>query len=324
MKRTLYIFSDGKIYRSENTLFLETKDSKKSLPINAISDIQIFGEVEINKKLLEFLTKNKICVHFFNRYGYYIGSYYPREFYNSGFIILEQARHYLDIEKRLFLARSFVLGAILNIIKNLKVYNLDNELNEISNKINELKNLNSIEEIMAFEGNIRKNYYQAFNKIIKNSDFEFDERVKNPPNNPINALISFGNSLLYITALSQIYRTYLDPRIGYLHETNFRSFSLNLDISEVFKPIIVDRVIFSLLNKRQINLNHFLKELNSCYLNEEGAKIFVKAFEEKLNSTITYRNIGKVSYRRLIRIECYKLYKHFIGEEDYKPFVIKE
>ncbi len=324
MKRTLYIFSDGKIYRKENTIFLETKDSKKSLPINAITDIQVFGEVEINKKLLEFLTKNKVCVHFFNRYGYYIGSYYPREFYNSGFIILEQAKHYLDIEKRLFLAKRFVFGAILNIIKNLKAYNLNSELNEISNKIDELENLKSIEEVMAFEGNIRKNYYQAFNKIIKNSDFEFDERVKDPPNNPINALISFGNSLLYITALSQIYRTYLDPRIGYLHETNFRSFSLNLDISEVFKPIIVDRVIFSLLNKGQLNLNHFLSELNACYLNEEGAKIFVKSFEEKLNSTIVYKNIGKVSYRRLIRIECYKLYKHFIGEEIYQPFVIKE
>ena len=177
---------------------------------------------------------------------------------------------------------------------------------------------------MAFEGNIRKIYYQAFNKIIKNPDFEFDERVKNPPNNPINALISFGNSLLYITALSQIYRTYLDPRIGYLHETNFRSFSLNLDISEVFKPIIVDRVIFSLLNKKQLNLGHFLSELNACYLNEEGTKIFVKSFEEKLNSTIIYKNIGKVSYKRLIRIECYKLYKHFIGEEIYQPFVVKE
>ncbi|MEO0223870.1 MAG: CRISPR-associated endonuclease Cas1, partial [candidate division WOR-3 bacterium] len=199
MKRTLYIFSDGKIYRKENTIFLETKDSKKSLPINAITDIQVFGEVEINKKLLEFLTKNKVCVHFFNRYGYYIGSYYPREFYNSGFIILEQAKHYLDIEKRLFLAKRFVFGAILNIIKNLKAYNLNSELNEISNKIDELENLKSIEEVMAFEGNIRKNYYQAFNKIIKNSDFEFDERVKDPPNNPINALISFGNSLLYIT-----------------------------------------------------------------------------------------------------------------------------
>ena len=324
MKRTLYIFSDGKIYRKENTIFLETKDSKKSLPINAISDIQIFGEVEINKKLFEFLTQNKICVHFFNRYGYYVGSYYPREFYNSGFIILEQAKHYLDIEKRLFLAKRFVLGAILNIIKNLKAYNLNEELNEISNKMNELENLKTIEEIMAFEGNIRKIYYQTFNKIIKNPDFSFDERVKNPPNNSINALISFGNSLLYITVLSQIYRTYLDPRIGYLHETNFRSFSLNLDISEVFKPIIVDRVIFSLLNKEQINLNHFLKELNACYLNEEGVKIFIKEFEGKLSSTLIYKNIGKVSYRRLIRIECYKLYKHFIGEEDYKPFVIKE
>jgi CRISPR-associated protein Cas1 len=120
-------------------------------------------------------------------------------------------------------------------------------------------------------------------------------------------MISFGNSLLYTTILSEIYRTHLDPRIGYLHESNRRSFSLNLDIAEVFKPIIVDKVIFSLINKRQLDEKHFIKDIGFSHLTE-------------INTTIKYRNIGKVSYRRLLRLECYKLYKHFLGEEVYKPF----
>jgi len=324
MKKSLYIFSNGKLYRKENTIYLENEKEKKTIPINAVFDIFIFGEVELNKKFLEFLTQNKICIHFFNRYNYYVGSFYPREFYNSGFIILEQVKHYLDFDKRLFLAKSFVLGGILNMLKNLDSYNLSSEISEISNLLNKLNEIKKIDELMAFEGNIRKIYYLAFNKIIKNENFRIDKRTKNPPENELNALISFGNSLLYVVILSQIYRTFLDPRIGYLHETNFRKFSLNLDLSEVFKPVIVDRVIFSVLNKGQIQTKHFLEELNGCYLNEEGSKIFIKAFEEKLNSTISYKNLGKVSYKKLIRIECYKLYKHFMGEKDYKPFVMKE
>lgn len=168
---------------------------------------------------------------------------------------------------------------------------------------------------------IRKIYYRSFNHIIQTEGFSFTKRSKRPPENPINALISFGNSLLYTTVLSEIYRTHLDPRIGYLHETNQRSFTLNLDIAEVFKPVIVDRVIFSLLNKRQIQLKHFLEEVGFSYLNEKGRAIFVKEYENKLNTTIKHRNLGKVSYRKLIRIECYKLYKHFMEEEPYTPFL---
>ena len=90
---------------------------------------------------------------------------------------------------------------------------------------------------------------------------------------------------------------------------------------EIFKPIIVDRVIFSLVNKKQINLKHFEKDLEYSYLNEKGRKIFVQAFEEKLATTIKHKNLGKVSYRRLILLECYKLYKHFLLEDIYTPFV---
>lgn len=325
MKKPLYIFSSGRLERKENTLALETQEDRKIIPINAISEIKVFGELDINKRTLEFLTKNQIPVHFFNHYGYYVGSYYPREALNSGYIILKQAQHYLDTEKRLYLAKAFVLGAVRNILKNLEYYkrrgkDLESIISFIEERLKNLQGLMSIPEIMKLEGDIRKAYYSSFNIIIQTEEFNFDGRSKRPPENPINAMISFGNSLIYTTTLSEIYRTHLDPRIGYLHETNMRSFTLNLDIAEVFKPVIVDRVIFSLVNRREIQLKHFDSDVGYSYLTDVGRNIFVKAFEEKLNTTIKYRNLGNVSYRKLIRIECYKLYKHFMEEEDYTPF----
>lgn len=138
----------------------------------------------------------------------------------------------------------------------------------------------------------------------------------------MNALISFGNSLLYVTTLSEIYHTQLDPRIGYLHSTNERSFTLNLDIADVFKPIVVDRVIFSLANRGRLSSAHFEARMGGILLTERGRKIFVEEFEAKMQSTIHHRRLQrKVSYRFLVRLECYKLYRHFIGEEHYSPFL---
>jgi len=327
LKKPIYIFNDGQLKRKDNTLIFIKENEKKNLPINAISEIHVFGEIDLNKRVLEFLTKNKVPVFFYNHYGYYIGSFYPREYLNSGLIILKQAEFYLNNEERMFLAKSFVYGAAANILKNLGYYKKSKEeyikpyIEEILQKSKEIDSKKDIPSLMALEGEIRKKYYEAFNVVLNIGDFYFDKRTKRPPENPLNALISFGNSLIYTTILSQIYRTHLDPRIGYLHETNQRSFSLNLDLAEVFKPIIVDKVIFSLINKSQIQLKHFEEDIDYTYLNEKGKQIFIQAYEEKLNATIKYKNLGKVSYRKLIRLECYKLYKHFFKEEIYKPFV---
>lgn len=327
LKRPIYIFNDGQLKRKDNTLIFIKEKEKKILPINAISEIHVFGEIDLNKRVLEFLTQNKIPIYFYNYYGYYVGSFYPREYLNSGLIILKQAEYYLNHEERMFLAKSFVSGAVANILKNLSYYKKSKEeymkpyTEEILEKSKKIDSREDIPSLMALEGEIRKKYYEAFNVVLNIGDFYFDKRTKRPPENPLNALISFGNSLIYTTILSQIYRTHLDPRIGYLHETNQRSFSLNLDLAEIFKPIIVDRVIFSLINKNQIQLKHFEEDIDYTYLNEKGRQIFIQAYEEKLNTTIKYKNLGKVSYRKLIRFECYKLYKHFFGEETYKPFV---
>ena len=327
MKKTIYIFSDGELRRKENTLFFDSEKGRKYIPVENTAEILIFGEVRLNKRFLEFLTRTQIILHFFNHYGYYVGSYYPREHLNSGYMILKQAEHYLDSEKRMLLARRFVEGAASNIKRVVAYYkNRGKELLDIEECITELseaiEDCGSIEELMAIEGNIREQYYEAFDIILDNEHFIFEARTKRPPKNRLNALISFGNSLLYTAVLSQIYQTHLDPRIGFLHATNFRRFTLNLDIAEIFKPIIVDRIIFGLVNKNMIKSKSFEKKLDGIVLNEKGRMVFVQAFEERLTSTIRHRKLGRnVSYRRLIRLEAYKLQKHLMGEEEYKPFV---
>lgn len=330
MRKTIYIFSDGEIRRKENTIYFEGEEGKrKYIPIENTGELLIFGEVSFNKRMLEFFTQNEIILHFYNRYGYYIGSFYPREHYNSGEIILRQVQFYLDSSRRFKLALKFVNGAISNMIKVLDYYNargvdLKEEVEKLQSFQSTLEELSSIETLMAIEGNAKEAYYKSFNKIINRPEFRFEGRERRPPRDRINALISFGNSLIYTYCLSEIYKTHLDPRIGFLHASNFRRFSLNLDIAEIFKPILGDRVIFSIINKGMLKENHFLRELGGLYLNEDGRKLFIEEMEEKLNSTVKHSKLGRnVSYRTLIRLELLKLEKHILGEEGYEPFVAR-
>lgn len=180
---------------------------------------------------------------------------------------------------------------------------------------------NSLLEL-SYKGNIRKSYYSAWN-IIVDQEINFDKRVIHPPDNMINSLISFVNSLIYSKILSEIYKTQLNPTISYLHEPGVRRFSLCLDISEVFKPLIGDRLIFSLLNRRQITEDSFTKELNFLHLKKESSRLIAQELEKSLKKTIMHKELGRqVSYQYLMRLEAYKLIKHLIGEKQYEGFKI--
>lgn len=329
MKETIYIFSNGRLKRKDNTIFFENDEGKKKfIPIENTKEIYVFGEIDFNTKILNFLSQKEIILHYFNYYDYYAGSFYPREHYNSGFMILNQARYYEDIGARVFIAKQFIKGAAKNSLKILKYYNrrekdLQDIIDEIENFMLEMEKQETVSEAMAYEGQIKQSYYKAFNIIIDNKDFSFNKRNKRPPKDYINALISFSNSIIYTQILSEIYQTHLDPRIGYLHTTNFRRFTLNLDIAEIFKPVIGDRTIFSCINKKIITKKDFEKNLNGILLNDNGRKKFLQHLEERLKQTIKHSRLKKsVSYRRLMRLELYKLEKHFMGEEEYEPFVM--
>ena len=327
MKKTIYVFNDGEFKRKDNTLYFETETGKKYLPVEDIREIIVFGEINLNKRFLEFLTQKEIILHFLNNYGYYVGTYYPREHYNSGYMILKQSEFYLHGEKRLDIAKRLIEGAAANIINVMRYYqnrdkNLEKEINQAINIADRIDSCNNTGALMALEGNIRETYYTTFNNIIGKKDFIFHGRNRRPPKDRINALISFGNTLAYITTLSEIYKTHLDPRIGFLHATNFRRFTLNLDVAEIFKPILVDRLIFSLLGRNMLKKSHFEDKINGILMNDKGRKIFVEEWENRLKTTIKHRQLGRnVSYRSLIRMELYKLEKHLMEEKVYQPFV---
>nr|WP_322785263.1 type I-B CRISPR-associated endonuclease Cas1b [Pseudothermotoga thermarum] len=322
----MYIFSSGFLRRKNETLVLETEQGSKYIPVENVSEIKIFGEVDINKRALEFLTEKSIVVHFFNYYGYYVGTFYPREHLNSGYVILKQAEFYLNPAKRLNLAKKFVFGAIKNAINVLKSRNenLESEIKKIQEHLSLIDKCDSIEQLMAIEGNVKEIYYSCFDKILQGSDFVFERRTRQPPENELNAMISFGNSLLYTSVLSEIYKTHLDPRIGYLHTTNNRRFTLNLDVAEIFKPVIVDRLIFALVNRKQIKKNDFEPIVNGLVLKEKARQTFIRAFEDRLKETVYHRSLKRnVSYRSLIRMEIYKIEKHLMEDEEYKPYIFE-
>lgn len=215
----------------------------------------------------------------------------------------------------------------MNMLEVIRYYHnrgkgLGEAIEKIGGFIDRMGICRDINELMAIEGNIRETYYDTFNSIIGKDEFVFQGRNRRPPQDRINALISFGNTLAYTAVLSEIYKTHLDPRIGYLHTTNFRRFTLNLDIAEIFKPILVDRLIFSLLARNMLKASHFEKKANGILMNDKGRRVFVEEWENKLRTTIKHRDLGReVSYRRLIRMELYKLEKHLMDEREFAPFV---
>lgn len=334
MKKTYYLFNPGRLSRKDNTLkFVPEEDDENGIkiagqpryiPVESIDQFYVFGSLDANSSLYNFLGQNDIALHFFDYYENYTGSFMPRDFLLSGKMILAQTKSFQNKKARMEIARQFVLGAAYNMQKNLQYYNrrgkdMEDLLLQIDSYVNTIDFATNTEELMGVEGNIRQVYYEAFNLILNN--FEMGLRTKQPPKNEVNALISFGNMMCYSECLRAIHQTQLNPTISFLHSPGERRYSLALDIAEIFKPIIVDRVIFKLLNKKEIQSRHFDKKLNSCLLNPTGKKIFVKAMEERFNETIKHRSLNRsVSYKHLIKLECYKLAKHVLGIEAYKPF----
>lgn len=333
MKKTFYLFNPGILERKDNTLKftpcaeegedMSVTSQPRYLPVEDISEFYVFGSLRANSSLFNFLGQKDIAVHFFDYYNY-TGSFMPRDSLLSGRMLLAQTSYYQNLKKRMCIAQKFIEGAAYNMIKNLQYYNRRGkdmeELIDLMKKLSsQISQTSNTEELMGIEGQIRQYYYAAFNLIL--NDFEMGNRTKRPPQNEVNALISFGNMVCYTICLRAIHQTQLNPTISYLHKPGERRYSLALDIAEIFKPILVDRVIFKVLNRKEIQEKHFDRKLNKCLLNSSGKKIFVRALEDRLQETIQHRSLKRsVSYRHLVKLECYKLAKHLLAMEEYKPF----
>lgn len=344
MRRPYYLFSNGRLRRRHNTLYLERATAERTpgddpadegtpsstptgektpFPVEQVESLHVFGEIDLNTKLVTFLAQQHIPVFFFDYYGNFTATLYPRDYLLSGHMKVQQARHYLRSKRRMYLARAFVEAATYNILRVLKYYiprlasEAAEELFAVQERLEKARRgldaPGSISELMGLEGQCREAYYRVWPAILGDAGaaFPFKRRERRPPSNELNALISFGNALCYSTVLRQIYRTTLDPTLSFLHEPGHRRFSLALDLAEVFKPLLVDRAIFRLIKTGAIAPKHFEERLGGVYLKESGRRVFVAHWDERLRKTIHHRGLDRrVSYERLVRLECHKLTRH--------------
>ena len=321
-----HIVNEGILSQSDYTILFENKNKKVYIPIEATKILNIYSNIIINSNFFNLMNSKDIIVNLFDKHNRYIGKFIPNNTRKSCLLLLKQVEIYNDYNKRMNMAKDILSSEIYNLKSNLKYYNrrynhdIKEKIKLIEKAEKEINLIKEHEKLLLCEARIKGIYYSCFNEILQNEKFKFIKRSKRPPQDPINALISFGNTLLYNYIAKEIYKTKLDIRIAYLHSSNNRYESLNLDLADIFKPIIVDKIIFKLINKKIINDRLHFENINGgVYLTGEGKNIVINEFYKKIKDITTIGN-NKMSYEKIIRKEIYKLSNSIMNEEKYKAF----
>jgi len=326
--RSHFLMVNGRVRREANNLKFDRYDedfnviSTKPLPINGLDEIYILAKVDLDSYTMAFIADNNILLHFFSPFQSFRGNFFPNtsnSVNKSGFVLLQQLRAFDDEIHRLYLAKQMTKGHFINGANNCKKYGVAFEVGQY---LDNLEKSQTINEVMASEGAFKKNYYQAWNSIIKNQrSFKFTIRSKQPPTDKINCLISYVNTRIYNIVLSEIYKTELDPRIGFLHEPNYRALSLHLDIAEIFKPVLGDNIIFTLLNKNEISTKDFKTDSGRIrFTNEAIKKIELKIIKKMTEQTMIGEQ--KLTWRQVIRREVNRIKRNVVETSEYEPFVL--
>ena len=325
---------------------------KERIPLVKIDEVVVMGEITLTASAMHLLLERDIEITFLSQYGQFKGRLSP-SFSKNAVLRLAQYRTHQDMKTRCELARRFVMGKLMNQRTLLQRYQrrqgdaeMQQAIEQIGTLLRQLATLpigriqatqqmaggdnriagTHLETILGMEGAGSAAYFGNFGKFLSDTrQWPFPGRVKRPPTDPVNALLSFGYSLLTNKVASAVQLVGFDHFIGYLHSSFYGRPSLALDLMEEFRPIIVDSVVLTMLNKRMLTLNDFVVEVGAYRLKDERRKVFFTQFEERLNEEITHPLFGyKTSYRRCLELQARLLAKTITGEiDEYPAFLVK-
>ncbi len=324
---------------------------KEHIPLVKIDEVVVLGEVTLTASALHLLLERNIEITFLSHFGQFKGRLSP-PFSKNAILRLAQYRAHQDMATRCELARRFVIGKLTNQRQRLQRFNRTHRDAEVSQVIQQLTELigglanlsvdrphgmkplasgdhrvegTALETILGMEGAGSAAYFRCFGKFLSDPrQWPFPGRVKRPPTDPVNSLLSFGYSLLTNKVASAVQLVGFDHFVGYLHSSFYGRPALALDIMEEFRPVIVDSVVLNMLNNRMVTPNDFVIELGAYRLKDEQRKVFFTKFEERLNEEVSHPIFGyKATYRRCIELQGRLLAKCVTGEiEEYPPFLV--
>jgi CRISPR-associated protein Cas1 len=318
------------------------------LPLLKVEQVVVYGDITISTAALLALLEQQAEVCFLSYHGQFKGRLSNGFTKNGGLRIAQHRRAVANnAHQALLAAKAFVAGKLANMRTLLLRANrkLDDEevkqaIKRMAGLIEQIERLESDGlpppdpskpqansawgRLLGLEGSGSACYFGVFGKLLKH-DLGFTKRTRRPPTDPVNAMLSFGYTLLTNQVAAAVNLVGLDPYVGFLHGSKYGKPAVALDLVEEFRPIVVDSVVLTLVNTGAIKRTDFVETMGAFQLTEAGRKTFLQKYEERLNTTIQHPTFGyQVTYRKAIEVQARLLAKWLTGEVPaYIPFVVR-
>ena len=324
----IYVREQGTLITKSGERLAIVKGGRKLLerPIAGIDCVALFGNVQITSQALSMLLEHGIDVSYFSYSGKYIG-HSAADSSKNIFLRLRQYDFYLDIDKRMDMARVIVANKIRNqitLIENHRwksPYDWTSDVKELERHLIKLSDKDSANSLMGIEGVCSSIYFRSYAQMFT-GEFQFEKRTRRPPRNPINVILSLGYTLLTKEVTGALEAESFETHLGFLHGIRYGRKSLGLDIVEEFRQPVIDRLVLKLFNKGMITKYDFeFPEEGVVNLTEEGFRHFCTAYERWMNGSDT--TSGDKSFRSRLREQTAKLKRAIQYGEEYVPFTQK-
>ncbi len=319
----LYVQELGaKVGVSGQCLQVKDRDQRKLLeaPLVDVSHVVLMGNVQISSQAIREVTTRGVPVAWLSTGGWLSGLL---DGLGHGQVALRRAQYAAadDPVLCLGLARAFVATKIANSRTFLR-RNLGTEEPGLTLELAQLgeraASAESLETLLGLEGNAARLYFENFGRLLSNDNlgtFDFKTRNRRPPKDAVNALLSFAYSMLTKDVAVAARLVGFDPYLGFLHQPRAGRFSLALDVMEELRPIVADSVVVNVINMSVVTSKDFIRRGVGVTLNAEGRKKVLKAWERRLSEQVTHPLFGyRVSYRRILEMQCRLLARHLRGE----------
>lgn len=315
--------SHGYVSRKGETLEVRSHDGERRvIPLQQVTDVVCFGDVSWSGAALRTLASSGISVAYIDELGRWVGRWEPAE---SKAVLLRRAQFRAadDEARSCAIARAIVQGKVRNCRNLLQRAQRDGmieagkEITELADLMRQARYGGDVAAVRGIEGAAARSYFGAYGRLVSTRGFTFRSRSRRPPEDPINAMLSFGYVLLTRTAAAAARIVGFDTHVGYLHADRYGRESLALDLVEEFRPVLVDALVAALVHKRVISLHDFTMKPTECRMTDTGRKRYIEHLERKLASEITHPVLEqRVTLRRSMELQARLLAKYLTGEVD--------
>ena len=340
---TLYVTTQGAYLNKDgaNVVVSIEGAERARVPIHTLVGLVGFGRVALSPPLLGFCAEAGVAITYLSEQGRFLARVQGPV---SGNVLLrrEQYRRTDDPEGCAAIVRSLVIGKALNqravIRRALRDHGermaapasaiLEAAERRLTDIARRAERPQAADALRGLEGEAANVYFGVFDALIRaqNEDFRFEGRSRRPPLDPVNALLSFVYALLVHDVRSALETVGLDPAVGFLHRDRPGRPSLALDLMEEFRPFFADRLVLSLINRRQVSAKGFRRlENGACLMTDEARKAVLVAYQERKREELRHPYLGEPTTVGLLwHIQAQLLARHLRGDLDgYPPFVWK-